>query len=193
MSPAYTGPLRDEPLALELHNTLYAVRGELVDGLSTDAALGAWLTGIGERLPVPGRNADVSRREEFLALRTAVRDGFAAALEGERIPDRALEVINAVAAGAPTSPQATAGDPGLLQAETRFHAADPADVALAVIAADAIRLLTGPDRQDLHACGAPGCVLMFLKDHPRRRWCSETCGNRARQARHYDRVRRARR
>jgi hypothetical protein len=41
----------------------------------------------------------------------------------------------------------------------------------------------------LRACGAPGCVLMFLKDHPRREWCSNACGNRARQARHYDRTR----
>ncbi|HEY0690395.1 MAG TPA: CGNR zinc finger domain-containing protein [Kribbella sp.] len=26
-----------------------------------------------------------------------------------------------------------------------------------------------------------------MKDHPRREWCSTTCGNRARAARHYAR------
>ena len=63
--------------------------------------------------------------------------------------------------------------------------------SLAALAADAIDLLTGPHRADLRACGAPGCVLMFLKDHPRREWCSNACGNRARQARHYARARRS--
>ena len=29
------------------------------------------------------------------------------------------------------------------------------------------------------------CVQYFVKDHPRREWCSAACGNRARVARHY--------
>jgi predicted RNA-binding Zn ribbon-like protein len=35
----------------------------------------------------------------------------------------------------------------------------------------------------------PNCVLFFIKDHPRREWCSPGCGNRARVAHHYDRHR----
>jgi predicted RNA-binding Zn ribbon-like protein len=31
-------------------------------------------------------------------------------------------------------------------------------------------------------------VLVFLKQHPRREWCSAACGNRARQAGHYRRT-----
>ena len=45
------------------------------------------------------------------------------------------------------------------------------------------------DSPQLRACHAPGCVLYFLKDHPRREWCSTACGNRARAARHYRRHR----
>jgi CGNR zinc finger len=37
---------------------------------------------------------------------------------------------------------------------------------------------------------APRCVLISLKNHPRRTWCSTACGTRARQARHYARKRR---
>ena len=44
------------------------------------------------------------------------------------------------------------------------------------------------DRGELRVCGAPGCVLMFARDHTRREWCSNACGNRARQARHYRRT-----
>jgi predicted RNA-binding Zn ribbon-like protein len=60
---------------------------------------------------------------------------------------------------------------------------------LSALAADTIRLLTGPERDEIRACGAPGCVLVFLRRHPRREWCSAACGNRARQARHYARSR----
>ena len=60
------------------------------------------------------------------------------------------------------------------------------------LASSTIALVSGPHADDLRKCGAPGCVLMFLKNHPRREWCSATCGNRARQARHYARRRRHR-
>ena len=68
-----------------------------------------------------------------------------------------------------------------------FGAATRADVVLGALAADTIDLLTGPTRTDLRACGAAGCVLVFVKQHPRRQWCSNACGNRTRQARHYRR------
>jgi predicted RNA-binding Zn ribbon-like protein len=193
MSTAYPGPLRDEPLALELHNTLYAARGELTDGLETATGLSSWLAAIADRLPDPGRDADASRHREFLDLRGAVRDALHTGLDGKRVPAAALEVLNGAAARAPASRRAVARPSGRLQAETRLHTADATDVALATIAADAIELLTGPDRERLRACGAPGCVLMFLKEHARRTWCSDVCGNRVRQARHYERTRQARR
>ena len=53
----------------------------------------------------------------------------------------------------------------------------------------AVRLFTGPERESLRACHAPGCVLYFVKSHPRREWCSVACGNRVRAARHYQRAR----
>ena len=193
MKTTYQGPLRHEPLALELHNTLYAARGELIDGLETPADLRAWLAGIADRLPPRGRNADTSRHAEFIELRHAVREVLHATLESKRVPRTALRAINDAAARAPVSPYAVARPGRQVRAEPLHHAANPTDVALATLAGDAIDLLTGPEREHLRACGAPGCVLMFLKDHPRRTWCSPACGNRARQARHYERVRSTRR
>jgi predicted RNA-binding Zn ribbon-like protein len=190
---SYPGPLRHEPLAVELHNTVYALRGTIHDGLESPDGLRAWLAGIAERLPVSARGADPARHREFLDLRDAVRDALHASLEGHSAPAPALEALNAAAARAPLSPLVVTGADGRLHAETRHHDADPTDVALATIAADAVFLLTGPGREELRECRAPGCVLMFARDHPRRRWCSTTCGNRARQARHYARVRRERR
>jgi len=192
MTHTYPGPVRNEPLALELHNTLYAVRGELIDGLETADGLSGWLAAIADRMPARALDADTSRHPEFLALRAAVREALQAALDGKPVPAAALEVVNDMAGRAPASPFAVANADGPPRAETRYHTPAATDVALATIAADAIELLTGPDAEHLRACGAPGCVLMFLKDHPRRTWCSATCGNRVRQARHYRRAREAR-
>lgn len=63
----------------------------------------------------------------------------------------------------------------------------PALAAVAAIAEEAVALFAGPDRLLLRACRAPGCVLYFVRNHPRRAWCSDGCGNRARVARHYQR------
>jgi predicted RNA-binding Zn ribbon-like protein len=66
---------------------------------------------------------------------------------------------------------------------------DALDTARATIARATMELLAGPLRPELRACGAPGCVKFFVKDHPRREWCCDHCGNRARAARHYRRHR----
>ena len=187
---AYAGPLRDEPIAIELHNTVYAANGVAVDGLADSAGAAAWLDALGPRLPEGGSGRrSAPRRDELVALRTVVRDALADAVAGTPTPRATLEAINADSARAPRSPVALWQPAGAPLAGIDVQGATRADVALAALAADAIDLLTGPHRADLRACGAPGCVLMFLKDHPRREWCSNACGNRARQARHYQRAR----
>src|SRR2546429_545268 len=55
----------------------------------------------------------------------------------------------------------------------------------------AVRRATQADLKAFRATLALGCVLYFVKDHPRREWCSAACGNRARAARHYSRHRAA--
>jgi len=186
----YAGPLRDEPPAIELHNTIYAAQGIRIDGLADTGGAAAWLKVIDARLPGGG---SARRRmpavDELVELRTAVRAALAASVSGEPVPRAALDVINAFSARAPRSPLAVWQPHRAPLAGTDVHGAARADVILAAFAADAIDLVTGPRRDDLRACGAPGCVLMFLKDHPRRAWCSNACGNRARQARHYRRAR----
>jgi predicted RNA-binding Zn ribbon-like protein len=90
-----------------------------------------------------------------------------------------------------TSPRARLRPGGRVEHGTCFHGATRAEIILAALARDTIELLTSPLANELRACDAPGCVLTFLKDHPRREWCSQACGNRARQARHYQRARTA--
>ena len=59
-----------------------------------------------------------------------------------------------------------------------------------VIASSAGEYMAAPNRPPLRRCGADGCVLWFLDltKNRSRRWCSmETCGNRHKVARHYQR------
>lgn len=184
----YTGLVRDEPLAIELHNTLYVSGGKVVDGLATEASARAWLHALADRLPSEG-NGRRPTRAELIRLRDPVREALHAAVHGDAPSRSSLEIINRISAGAPRSPVARwrPGAPPVAQVDV--HGASHAEAVLAAFAADTIGLLTGPRRKALRACGASGCVLLFLKDHPRREWCSAACGNRARQARHYARTR----
>lgn len=177
----YAGPARDEPLAVELHNTLYAVRGNGYDGLANNADADAWLAAMSDRLPAEARGAGVpgARLRE---LRDAVRAVLHAAADGAAPPGGALRVLNAAVSAAPRALEGRVGDGGGIVVAERYPGAGADQIVLAEIARNALELVGEFDPAELRACGAPGCVLMFVKDH-RREWCSVACGNRARQAR----------
>jgi predicted RNA-binding Zn ribbon-like protein len=181
----YVGPLRDEPLAIELHNTIYGILGVAMDGLEEEASAEAWLGTLADRLPDGGSGA-APDAAALRQLRDPIRTALRETVSGNPVPGAALDAINRLSARTPRSPLILPG----LGAGIDHHGATRADIILGAFARDAIALLTGLERGNLRACGAPGCVLMFLKDHPRREWCSNACGNRARQARHYERTRR---
>lgn len=44
--------------------------------------------------------------------------------------------------------------------------------------------LSPPQVSRLHKCDGPRCVLYYAQTHSKQHWCSSTCGNRARVARH---------
>jgi predicted RNA-binding Zn ribbon-like protein len=184
----YGGPLRDEPIAVELHNTLYVAGGELVDGLEDRATSDLWLAGLADRLPKGGKG-DGPTLGALTDLRQAVRQAFRAVVDGG-VPSRtSIRTINGYSAGAPSAPVARWRTDSAPVRDREFGGASRADIVLSALAADAIELLTGPDRAHLRACGAPGCVLLYVRGQTRREWCSGPCGNRARQARHYRRTR----
>ena len=170
-----------EPLAVEFANTWYAVRGKEREGVGTPSDLSAWLHH--HRLPA---DADETAVQDFVALRDAIRSLLRATVEGKPLPDMATATVNAASERAPRWP-VLAGTAESGYAVIEVASADPVPAAQARIARDAIALLGGPPRVDLRACQAPGCVQFFVKDHPRREWCSAGCGNRARAARHYTR------
>jgi predicted RNA-binding Zn ribbon-like protein len=173
---------------VELSNTIYAVRGNHLDGIADPASLKAWLAAVADQLPVDVRGVEVDRLADFHALRTAVRDALHASVDGKPVAEPALAELNRRSAGNPQSIRLIQRR-GKRESAVDNRAQTTTDVVLGAIAAETIALLSGAQAHQLRACEAPGCVLMFLKDHPRREWCSTACGNRARQARHYRRHR----
>ncbi|MFD9704636.1 CGNR zinc finger domain-containing protein [Lentzea sp. NPDC059081] len=173
----------DEPRPVLLMNTVWASRSRLHDDLTT-------VSGLRDFLGVPAGEDDLVA---FRALRQALRD-LAGVLTEDTRPiaqdrdlGRAVAEVNRAARSSPRWPQLAVRDGELLRHNE--SEGSPADAERASIAAEAVDLFTGEDRVLLRACHAPGCVLYFVKDHPRREWCSPSCGNRVRAARHYRRNR----
>jgi predicted RNA-binding Zn ribbon-like protein len=183
-------PLLGEPLPVELVNTRFTQRGVPVDGLATRQDLAAWLAAHrGQFEADVDLDAAARRLEEVRALRDTLRELVAAVVAGKRPAARAIATLNRLSRQAPTTLRLDWPAADSPSVTVQPASSDPAAAVLAQLAGAGIRLLGGPDRQRLRACQAPGCVLFFVKRHPRREWCSEACGNRARAARHYARHR----
>ena len=205
-TPATTAPLLGEPLPVELMNTIWAERGQVHDALESPEETVAWLRSVVARddqrsddLATWLKQAterDRSRTHRDLrSLRDAARR-LAARLTGDhrtsgQVPidtATALTTVNGYAASAPTWPALVWPETGNPR-ETRVSDADAGSVCVAELARSTVALLAAESDGSLLACQAPGCVLYFVRRHPRREWCSTACGNRARQARHQRRHR----
>ena len=186
--------LPDEPAPVRLMSTIWPDAEGIHDDLAGPADLDAWLNAVG--IDRHGANATEDELRSAIRLRDAVRR-LAAHATGDDRPaatsaiadlDEAVTVLNEHAAKLP--PPAIAASPSGLR-RAKEAPASGVTTGLAGIAQQAVALLA--DRGDqLRACHAPGCVLYFVKSHPRREWCSVACGNRARAARHYDKIREGR-
>ena len=192
-APSDTHPAPGEPLAVDLANTLFTDGGRPFDALTTRAALTRWLQTNAERIdPPPPRRLGADDLERARELRTIVRALLVSAVDGD--PPRAATVrrLNELAALAPFTTRLhwSAGEPP--KAHLSLAGAARVDALLALLAQSAIDLVGGSGAGRLRRCEAPGCINYYLKDHPRRAWCSPKCGNRVRVARHYERTRRTR-
>lgn len=178
-----------EPAPVRLINTIWADRAGVHDELRSCRGARESLVAAGLlHVDVPVHDDDRAAVQE---VRDAIRrlaemvteDVRPAVVSAHEDEEGALRVVNRAAAASPPVAALRLRCDELLRV-----AAGPAlslTASLGMVAAQAVDLLTQPGR--LRACRAPGCVLYFVQDHPRREWCSTTCGNRARAARHYRR------
>ncbi|AWT43581.1 MULTISPECIES: CGNR zinc finger domain-containing protein [Streptomyces] len=163
--------------------------------LGSVEVLRAWIAGSGLVPPgTPLAHADPSWLPGFRELRELVgqlvqewlHPGALLQSVGAPSYDRTLVRVNDIARTAPPAPRAVRTHDGLLVRE--LDAPPGAAALLAVVARDAVELLTDPvARACLRQCAGDNCPIVYLdtsRGH-RRRWCSsEVCGNRERVARH---------
>lgn len=183
-------------------NTIWADRDGVHDALETPPQIADWLVAVANRLDVPVEveldsiSASQLRQTWILArdLRNAMRR-LAAATTADHRPGaasalidtgRALVELNRAAAHAPRWSALELDNNGAPRDSTKTGKS-ATDAAISQIADEAIALFSAAFSATLRACQAPGCVRYFVKQHPRREWCSAACGNRARVARHYQR------
>ena len=165
-------PIGAGSICLDFVATLDGAGEQARDLIATPGGLAQWLGLSGLPVPVGGISAlDVAAAG---GLRSAI-DGVARAVISGRTPDSsAIQVINA-AVQHPTPVY-------LMQADGRRRVPiGLADVraSLAVIARDAVHMLTGSDVDRVRECSREGCGSLFLDRSPsgRRRWCSmKGCG-----------------
>ncbi|MFI5605754.1 CGNR zinc finger domain-containing protein [Amycolatopsis sp. NPDC051903] len=167
--------------SLDLVNTLRDRYADGVELLTSPAALAEWLELAGLTAGRARVTEDQLRTARW--LREAVNRLLTASPERKDV-----ELVNeAVEAPVPAARLQLSGGE-LLRAVPAPR--DPVAAALAVIAADAVDLVTGP--VDVRVCAADDCGLRFADASPRRtrQWCSMArCGNRAKARAHYARSR----
>ncbi|WP_433445958.1 CGNR zinc finger domain-containing protein [Streptomyces sp. CA-142005] len=201
MSDALTtsAPLLGEPLPVELMNTVFVDSSRTGDALDRDADAAAWLRAVADRLGTETAIKADQLDEDAVrpvagtlrTLRDALRLLAAEATEDPRPPaatpeltrGEAISALNALAQAWPELAWPADGQPS----RAYQGGGTAAELAVRLIAHQAVELFTGPDRYRLRPCLAPNCPLFFVKNHARREWCSPVCGNRMRVARHYRR------
>jgi predicted RNA-binding Zn ribbon-like protein len=158
--------------------------GGPVERLDSPARLRDWLTGVGLTVSASLAEEDLARAR---SLREHLDELFRSVLAGRRPPAAVLQHINAAAAAAVPQLHTTSGGVALAPTPSGGHAFDP---VLALVAADAVRIVAGNERLALRSCHADDCQMLFLALGRReRRWCSsERCGNRSRVAAHRTRA-----
>ncbi|SEF36436.1 Conserved protein containing a Zn-ribbon-like motif, possibly RNA-binding [Amycolatopsis pretoriensis] len=163
-------PGEERSPALALVNTRRLTAGGEDDDLAGPADAAGWLG-------LPALDAGDLRR--VTDLRAAVRELLTALAEDREPSAAAVETVNAAA-------RADAAAPQLVWPRREWRSTRPGslDEALAALARDAIDVVTGELGALVRPCEAHGCVRFFLREHARRRWCSTTCGDRVRAARH---------
>ncbi|HET6711913.1 CGNR zinc finger domain-containing protein [Amycolatopsis sp.] len=169
-----TAPGEDRAPALALVNT----RRVAADDLATPALAASWLSSHGLTAAV----ADAAALSRLTDLRAAVRELLAALAEGGAPKATAVETVNASARADGAALALTWHD----GPSSAWHSTRPGslDAAVAALARNAIEVVSGEFGPLIRPCEAHGCIRYFLREHARRRWCSTTCGDRVRAARH---------
>jgi predicted RNA-binding Zn ribbon-like protein len=177
-----------EPLAMDFANTIRRRGMADHDYLRTGADVASWAAAEAPQVPRVGARAAQARLAEIRAVRDDIRAILQATVDGAALPARATARVNDRARALPV-----VGQLGRRAGERRSVPATRAgaiDELLARVAAATIELVGSGGPGAVRFCDAPSCGDFFAPDRSNQVWCDESCGTRARVARHAAHARR---
>lgn len=183
--------------ALEFIDTTETEHGVVVDRFTSTSAAIDWLREQGllhepleaevDELRTPGPASDRALAR-IQRVREALREIVTASVEGRPATERAIDITNRVMLNRQRF-ILVCGPGGALD---HRHEGDAIDDVLARLAERVARQVISPEADRLRICASGTCDWVFYDSSRtgRRRWCDmNTCGNRAKAARHRARAR----
>jgi predicted RNA-binding Zn ribbon-like protein len=184
-------PVIGEPAVLEFANTYYRDGDETVDFLASPKLVEGWfLASPTAVLFGRPRRWTTNSQIQLAGVRNATRDVLDALIDGRVADPKSVDVLNTAAASTFAVPELHWDHIEGPTLSWRASHNRTIEALLNELALATFELLTGPEAVNVRRCASEDCWMLFLKDHPRRRWCHNSCGHRNRQASYYRRTHR---
>lgn len=175
-------PLADEPLAVDLADTIITSTSPATDLLSDETRCRLWWDLQHDRVP---DGAPAPPLAPTVELRHAVRTILDGHLAGTSPDIAALDLVNGIAASVTCTRQLVHTKTGWATTTTYHPIGDQRhQLALAAAADSLIDLLSSPSQTRLRRCQNPTCSMLFVAADARRKFAPRTsaptaCGRRA--------------
>lgn len=178
-------PLVTGQLSLDLVNTEVVRRGQRLDLFTTETDVLEWIDVLVEKsewISKPIKENAILHSahvmEQLLQLRAYLRKKYEEIADGKPIALSMIAYLEEVIAGAPFTYRMVDG------VVVPIPVGDGSQQLQSLIAFDALKLIEQGKLSALKRCSNSDCVLLFIDETGRRKWCSmKICGNRHKVAR----------
>ncbi|MET1178374.1 CGNR zinc finger domain-containing protein [Peribacillus simplex] len=185
MSETNKFPLISGNLSLDLVNTELVSRGQRQDLLLSERDVLDWLAVIKGKNSYWDNQLFLKIKERMqqvfvgiLEMRTILRKQFELIADGTMIPDEFIAFLENKIEKSPFTYKL------MDQKLVPIPVGEAEDILLSYIAFDTLTLIEENKLSSLKRCSNDDCVLLFIDESGRRKWCSmKICGNRKKVAR----------
>ncbi|WP_260287511.1 CGNR zinc finger domain-containing protein [Peribacillus aracenensis] len=185
MSETNKFPLISGNLSLDLVNTELVSRGQRQDLLLSERDVLDWLAVIKGKNSYWDNQLFLKIKERIqqvfigiLEMRTILRKQFELIADGNMIPDKFIAFLESKIEKSPFTYKL------MDQRLVPIPVGEAEDILLSYIAFDTLTLIEENKLSSLKRCSNDDCVLLFIDESGRRKWCSmKICGNRKKVAR----------
>ncbi|MER2107339.1 MAG: CGNR zinc finger domain-containing protein [Solibacillus sp.] len=176
-------PLLCGNISIDLVNTEVVRRGHRLDLLPKTDDIWDWLHAVQADIPfwsemVPAWKEQLPEiHKKLVTMRGILRAHFEAITDKQTVPATLITYLENMMTNAPITYKLK--DEKLLP----FPVGTLADRLLTILALDALKLIADGKLRLLKRCSNTDCVLLFIDESGRRKWCSmKICGNRKKVA-----------